>query len=292
MDEDCKNPKCHDGWVQDGDNHWKQCLCFFWREAKRRMGPEIGSAPPIDYSPLLMPGRVGGSVSVDRTNENLFIKGWWSDVTSHLFIVLSCKMMNKGLWYPFKIVNESEIFNVRMGLNAYNSRPKGKRDEVQIFNTLADFIGGDFELVIIRLGSAGYKNQALPGYLKEALTTRAMASKPTWIIEEPDSIFGPGHFSYNEKVGDFISNNFTPVDLITERKGPITPRGVSGSELQSGDGLVVDDERANPVKAVMPKERVVIPDKEPTQRMDTSDPLLFGEGKNHKKGGKWGGNRS
>jgi hypothetical protein len=240
------------------------------------MGPEIGTAPPIASSPLLTVGKVGGEVPIDRTNENLFIKGWWSDIVSHLFIVLSCKMMNRGLWYPFKIVNESEIFNVRMGLYAYGSRPKGKRDEVQVFNTLSDFIGGDFELVIIRLGSAGHKNRALPGYFREALTTRTMISKPTWIIEEPDSIFGPGHFAYDESVGDFVSNNFTPVDLTTGRSEPIVPRGVEGSELQSEEGLVIDDGRANPVKAVMPKERVVIPDKEPTQRMDTSDPLLFG----------------
>ncbi len=291
MDEVCKNPKCVDGWVQDGDNHWKQCSCFFWREAKRRMGPEIGSAPPIDYSPLLMPGRVGGEVSVDRTNENLFIKGWWADVVSHLFIVLSCKMMNSGLWYPFKVVNENEIFNVRMGLYAYGSRPKGKRDEIQVFNTLADFLGGDYELVIIRLGSAGHKNRALPGYFKEALTTRTMITKATWIIEEPDSIFGPGHFAYDESVGDFVSNNFTPVDLTTNKVGPIIPRGVEGSELQSDEGLVVDDERANPVKAVMPKERVVIPEKAPTQRMEMDDPTLFG-GKGYKRNGKWGDNRS
>jgi len=292
MDDVCKNPNCTDGWVQDGDNHWKQCPCFFWREAKRRMGPEIGSAPPIDYSPLLMPGRDVGEVSVDRTNENLFIKGWWTNIVSHLFIVLSCKMMNRGLWYPFKIVNESEIFNVRMGLHAYTARPKGKRDEVQVFNTLSDFIGADFELVIIRLGSAGHKNRALPGYFREALTTRTMIPKATWIIEEPDSIFGPGHFAYDECVGDFVSNNFEAVDLTMTKPGHvITPRGVEGSELQSEEGLVVDDGRANPVKAVMPKERVVVPSKETSPRMETDDPTLFG-GKSYKKNGKWGGNHS
>jgi len=256
------------------------------------MGPEIGQAPPIEYSPLMMPGRVGGEVPVDRTHENLFIKGWWTDIVSHLFIVLSVKMMNESLHYRFRIVNEIDIFNVRMGLNSYTARPKSKREDIPVFNTLADFIGGDFELVVIRLGGAGHKNKALPGYFKEALITRAMICKPTWIIEEPNSLFGPGHFAYSEDVGDFVANNFEVVDLTLTNKGHvITPRGFEGSELQSEEGLAIDDERTNPVKAVMPKERIVIPDKEPTPRMDTSDPLLFGDSKGYKKNSSWGKNR-
>lgn len=253
------------------------------------MGPKIGNAPPILSSPLLMPGKVGGTVSVDRTSENLFIKGWWEDIVSHLFIVLATKMMNENPYYPFRVVNEIDLFNVRMCFNSYTARPKSKRDDIPVYNTLADFIGGDFELVIIRLGSAGHRNKALPGYFKEALLTRTMICKPTWIIEEPNSLFGPGHFAYNEDVGDFVANNFEAVDLTLTKNEVITPRGVVGSELQSEEGLAVDDDRANSVKVVMPKERVVVPDKETTPRMDNDDPTLFG-GK--KRNGKWGGNRS
>lgn len=153
MDEFCSNPNCHDGWIPDGDNHETQCPCLFWKSVFKRMGLEIAKAPKIPSSPLLTVGQVG-SKAIDRTRDNLFIKGWWRDVASHLFIVLSSKMI-KDLWYPFKIVTENDIFNVRMGLNAYNARPRSRRDEIPVYNTLADFIGGDFELVIIRLGSVG-----------------------------------------------------------------------------------------------------------------------------------------
>jgi hypothetical protein len=250
------------------------------------MGSEIASARPIESSPLLTLGSVGGEVALDRTMDNLFIKGWWSDITSHLFIVLSCKMMNDNLLYPFKIVTDSQIFDVRIGNQSYKAKSKTKRDEVTTYNGLDDYIGRDVELVIIRLGFLGYKNQSMPGYLKEALTTRAAYSKSTWIIEEPDSLFGPGHFSYNEDVGDYIANRFDPVDLTKTREGPIIPRGVEGSEVvRGGDGLAVDDERPVQPKVVMPKARIEAPVKE-APRMDINDPLLFGNGK---KNGKWGG---
>ena len=287
MDGYCNN--CQEGWILDGDNHWKQCNCSFWKAALSRMGPEIASARHVESSPLLTLGTVGGEIVIDRTRDNLFIKGWWSDIASHLFLVFSCKMMNDNLLYPFKIVTDSQIFDVRIGNQSYRAKSKTKRDEVITYNGLDDYIGKDLELVIIRLGFLGYRNQSMPGYLKEALTTRAAYSKPTWVVEEPDSLFGPGHFSYNEDVGDYIANRFDPVDLTQTREGPIIPRGVEGSEvIRGGDGLAVDDDRPAPAKVVMPKERIMAPPKE-APRMDTNDPLLFGNGK--KKNGKWGGNR-
>jgi hypothetical protein len=285
MDGTC--PHCHgERFTPNGENSSKQCLCAFWKEVGIRLGPEIGGARKIAATPLLVLGRVGGDVEVDRTIENLFIKGWWSDIISHLQIVLSCKMMNDNLRYPFKIVTDGEIFEVRMSMRAYNSRPRSRRDIDQIYNTLSDFMGPSEELVIIRLGSFAYRNSAVPGYLKEALIMRMVVGKATWIVEEPDSIFGPGHFSYNEDVGDYIANRFEPLDLTTTREGPIIPRGVEGSEvIRSGNGLAVDDDRPVSPQVVMPKARIVAP----APRMDVNDPLLFGNGKKPKNG-KWGGN--
>lgn len=277
MDEVC--PLCQgQERILDGDKPVKQCRCSFKKDFLKRVGAEIANSTPVASSPLLMPGKIGGELLVDRTEENLFIKGWWSDITSHLLIVLSCKMMRYGLQYPFKVVTDNEIFEVRMGFHAYGSRPKSKREEVPVFNTLSDFMGKDFELVIVRLGSVCYTNRAAPLYLKEALKAREVASRPTWIVEEPDSPFGPGHFSYNEDVGDYVATNFEPVDLTKTREGPIVPRGVHGAGLPIDTGLAIDDDRPTQTQVTaLPKSRIVIPE----SRMANNDPVLFGGKKNN-----------
>lgn len=255
------------------------------------MGPEIGTAQPIDSTPLLVIGKVGGEVDEDLTTENLFIKSWWSDLTSHLFIVLATKLMNEGLLYPYRIVTDREILDIRLGKQGYNAKSKSKRDEVLTFNSLSDFIGKEQRLVILRLGFLGYKNQAMAGFVKEALLCRQADALPTWIVEEPDSIFGPGHLSYNEDVGDYIASRYRIIDLTKPRSGLIIPRGVEGAQVRSTKGMAVDGEDTVPSKVPMPEPRFVAPAR-PRIEMDDSCLGMNGGSKKkdwNKKGNRGGG---
>lgn len=192
----------------DDDMTVRQCICAYSRTLKAHLGSEIALAPLIQ-SPLYQPGAPGEPPKVDRTTENLFLKGFWSDLLSHLKWGLGCK----GPFFRFRVVTDERLKVVYLGAESYAARAKGRRDEVQTYNSLADLVGPDVDLLILRLGFLGHKNVAMAGILKEALMIREAACKPTWLVEVPTSPFGPGHYSYSDEVGDYILNTFEVVDL-------------------------------------------------------------------------------
>jgi len=285
----CPICKSQDGKIDVGDDaDKKQCVCSFRTNIKKRLPPDIAEAPPMNASPLLEVGGPG-EVKVDLTSENLFIKGYWSDLASHLRLVLTIKMLH-NLLYQFQIITDARLRDVYVGSESYTARSRKKRDDIETNNKLSDVIGGDRELVIIRLGFLGYANRAMPGILKEAILLRHAVGKPTWIIEEPNSIFGPGHFSYDAEVAELISQRFSVVEIKARVERELVPRGVKGAHLAvtEEEGMSLDTE-----EAPKPRRKFVMPEPAiPAPASSTIDMgLLTDDGKKKKyKGKRNGGN--
>jgi len=269
----------------------KECICTLIKVVGQKLGPELASAPTI-HSPLFVNGKNPGEVLVDRTTSNLFLKGWWSDLLPHIKWPLLCKMDTEDpRKYFFHIVTDERLKSVWFDKEAYSARAKKKREDVPTFNSLSDLIGASYNLVLIRLGFLGYKNAAMPGILKEALMIRQALQLPTWLIEEPDSIFGPGHFSYSIEVGDYIAQRFEIFNFTTDRGSDFTPRGVEGAaSAVSDEGMAVDEESESPKPAArpakprppppMPEERFQAPTYDPSR-----DSMLSGGSKFKKNSG-------
>ena len=184
---------------------------------KEHLGTEIALAPSLSApSPLFVAG--DPEPKVDRTKENLFLKGFWPDLLPHL----KAALVGKGLFFQFKIVTDERLRTVYVGDDSYKARAKSKRDDIETHNSLSDLVGSDNHLVIIRLGFLGYKNVAMPGILREALMLRESLSKATWLVEDPDQgYFGPGHLAFSEEVEEAIGRNFTVVDFTNKKRSPI-----------------------------------------------------------------------
>lgn len=275
----CKRP---DGRIEvDDHGSTKQCVCSFRSDCRKRLPPDIAGAGPIKDSPLLKIGGPG-EVFVDLTTENLFIKGCWSDLAPHLLRVLTYKMLH-NLMYPFQIIMDAQLRDIYVGSEAYTARSRKKRDDIPTYNNLSDAIGADKELVIIRLGFLGHPNKAMPGILKEVIRLRRGLSKPTWIVEEPNSIFGPGHFSYDPEVAEMIHLDYSVVAIESTVERVLAPRGVAGAHLalEEEEGMSLDSEEAPSKprkKFVMPPPAITAP---ATPTVDMG--LLTGEGKKKKK---------
>lgn len=280
----CPICKRSDGKIEvDEHGSTKQCVCSFRADCRKRLPPEIAGAGPIKDSPLLKIGGPG-EVFSDLTSENLFIKSDWSDLAPHLLRVLTYKMLH-NLMYPFQIIMDVQLKDVYVGSESYTARSRKKRDDITTYNNLSDIVGGDKELVIIRLGFLGHANKAMPGILKEVIRLRRGLVKPTWLVEEPNSIFGPGHFSYDPEVAEMIHQTYSVVTIKSTVERVVAPRGVAGAKLalEDEEGMSVDQEEApKPRKRfVMPPEVITAP---PTPTLDMG--LLTGEGKKKKwKGG-------
>jgi hypothetical protein len=202
-------PHCKDtGWVAVDDTTRRKCICAYAKELKEHLGKEIAYARTLEQSPLFVPGKD------DLTEDDLFIKCDWPKLLPHLKWTLTFKT----LAFKFVIVTDEKIKTVYLGAESYAARAKGLRDDVSTYNCLADLIGSQYDLVIIKLGNLGYPNKAMPGILKEALLLREALGKTTWLIEESDKVFGPGNFSYSPDLHTYIQENFTVVALEGEAR--------------------------------------------------------------------------
>lgn len=211
------------------------CNCTRTRLMRVHLGPEIASAKKLTESLLFERGLSWNDPPViDRTRENLFLKGHWQDLIAHFRYALICK----GLMFRFQVITDERIKTVYVGADSFEKRAREERDRIKkTFNSLQDIIC-EHDLSIIRLGFLGHKNQAMPGALKEALMLREVQRKPTWIVEAPQSPFIPGHHAYSEEVWDYINANFSFLDMAdpnrvtTEVHGVDVPKEIRATQDQ------------------------------------------------------------
>lgn len=199
------------------DTEVDTCQCLRARLLRKHLGIEVASAVTRLQSPLL--SVVDDAVRVDHTGKNLLIRATWPDFLSHLKWVLYCK----GGGFRFRVTTDEKIRTVYVGAESYMARAKSRRDDLVTFNTLADLVGPDYSLVVIRLGQLGHKNVAAPGALKEALMLRESACLPTWVVETPELPFGLGCYSYSDDVASYIERHYTTFGLAQEVESPATP---------------------------------------------------------------------
>ena len=264
--------------VNGDDARVQQCICSYAKTLKAHLGPEISAAPTISASPFYALGEKGQPPKVDRTKENLFVKSYWSDLLPHLKWVLGCK----GPMFRFRIVTDEKLKTVYLGGESYGQRSREVRNDITTYNSIGDLVGADLDLVIVRLGFLGYKNVAMPGILKEALMLRESALKPTWVVEVPSSIFGPGHFSYNEDVANYIDRLFDVVNIVQSRPDTDLPHGFDAVAEPMEDVSIGPP----PTPIVQPPERFQ------ASVVDLADySAIFGEkkGKKGKKPGRGDG---
>lgn len=245
---DCKVCK-GEGLIQVDDLNTRMCLCAYALAMGGHLGPEIAQAPILDSSPLYVRGDAKGEPpKIDRTTENVFLKGAWNEMLPHLKYVLSLK----GLDFRHKITTDEKLKTVYVGDESYKARSRTKRDDIETYNSLADFVN-DSHLLIIRLGFLGYKNIAMPGILKESLMHREVLRKPTWLVEDPEKPFVDSH-TYSYEVAAYIEGRFK-INLDLSGSVPMQP--IAEKTWESA-----------PTANVIPRERAYV---EPTMSVDDDE---------------------
>lgn len=192
--------QCHgSGWLLENK---RMCPNFFSKQIKRHLGPELAKVKGVLTSPLY--DRKAG---VDLTGKNIRIQGCpWRNLLPHLRWALTCK----GLTFSHRVYDDERIKNVFVGAEDFRARPASIRHSIPTFNSVDDLMSTSFDLVIIKLGYLGYKNQAAAGALKEALLFREKNDKPTWIVEEPNRDWT---HSCDGDVAFYIDDNFNTISI-------------------------------------------------------------------------------
>lgn len=236
------------------------CRCKIAEYMTKHLGTEIAKAETIYESPLYELAEKSGDLPpLDRTKENLHIKGLsWAALLPHLKLCL----WPKGIFFNFRIVTDEKIKTVFVGAEAYNQRSRSKRDDMVTMNSLNDLLGKEYDFVIIRLGFLGHSNRAAAGSVKEALMIRDVEQRPTWVVEEPCSPFGPDHFTYSDDLAEYIDRNYKTVEFKGDGRVDV-PRGFKGADDIVGGvedvDLSIKTPATRPAKVHPPLPDSVIP---------------------------------
>ncbi len=266
------------GKIYVDDLNVRECLCLYRKSLAAHLlaqfGPAVKTAKPVYDSPLYRePTSPGLPSDVDKTGTNLFLKGWWPDLLGHFRWALG----SKGPLYPFAVTTDERVRTVYVGNESYTARPRKVREDVETFNSLHDLIGVQHKLVILRLGFLGYSNKAVAGAILESLRIREVGAVATWVVEEPNSIFGPGHLSYSHELAEYLSR-FEEIDLVRDPDRPVAPRGLLTSET----GMLLDHEESVPT----PRQLPASPRARPNPPDSGHDPILMGSPKRGSYGRK------
>jgi hypothetical protein len=190
----------------------KQCRCAYTKELAARLGPELANAEVNENGPLYVYGDIPGQPKVDKTRTNLLIRGRWKDVTPHL----KWALIARGSKFYTKIVTDQQLKHVYVG----NTSARVQKNGSASYESLSDFVGEDWNLVIVRLGVLSNSNKAMPGIIQETMLMRQVALKPTWLVEDPEN---QNKYWYNRDVEDYLSQNNYEVIEIREGSKP-TPQ--------------------------------------------------------------------
>lgn len=187
---------------EDGTN--RPCPNILLKRIAKRIDPEFGHVTGT-RTPLLLLNPQGGEPVADYTCQNIVITCPWRGLLPHLKYVLSSKLATTNLNFRWLITTDERIRSVFVGSESYKARKHLEgEDSGNTVENVSDLVGS-YDLVIIRLGYLGYRNQAAAGALKEALLHRDSIHRFTWIVEDPDR---PWKHSRGPVVEQYIKDNF------------------------------------------------------------------------------------
>jgi hypothetical protein len=269
---------CGGAGTYEKDGKSIECECSLWTRIGSSMPPYILSArflPQHLESPLLR--------CFDRS---CFVIGSWIDLRA---IIKATMMKYHGKF--FRITSDREALNVFLGSK---SKASLQEDAKVVYNSVEDLMGGGDQkgrssvgpdLVILRLNELGYKNEAAPGILEEAIGCRLDYGKATWVLSDLDKPFGSGSFSYSDAVWDMLHTSFIQVRVprITPRSEvapPVIPNILSDVEDEEPNHPVSPVKEKSPARSSENVRRTIqsVPDEDSTSGLG-----MYGAGLSNKK---------
>jgi len=205
------------GTIKDAEDRMRHCPNMARKLKIANIRERLGilcKATSIKTSPLFTPSVKEGAPLVDLTTQNLFIRGVTKNgLHPHLKLALAGKMWTNPT-YAYKIVEDHRLKDVYLGGESFRNRTPTQRERNETTNIISDIVGEAFDLVIIILGTLGYKNIAAPGILKEALMVRESLGKATWLFESKDPAM-PWKFSKDSDIELYVER-FRPIQLESD----------------------------------------------------------------------------
>ena len=150
---------------------------------------------------LIKAPKVPSSPLIDKTDTSLWVTADRSLFKAHVRHVA----VRKGPRWGFIVKSDMDLMTAWLGNIALKRKDIFDADvaresatESLKYHALVDLVAPP-ELLILQLGVKAARNEAMPEVFEEALLTRESEGKPTWVWDQPDQTFSPGHFCYSDR---------------------------------------------------------------------------------------------
>jgi hypothetical protein len=188
-------------WVNHFD--MEKCICSLQESLEQKLHPTLrGITSHLSAKKLKKNG-----ISID---SDLYLQSPWHK--ARIFLASAIKERHRTKPFNHNVVADSEILNAWLSPARRESFEGDERDAqfAQQVATLDDLVRPP-DLLIVRLGILGYKNQAMAGILLESIMLRReVERKPTWVIIDPDEPLVEGHRCWSQALVKYLEANFTP----------------------------------------------------------------------------------
>lgn len=165
------------------------------------------------WPPLVKEGCTStkGSPLVSKTQENMWIRCEHKDLAGHI----RAAAVKKSARWRFKVISDADLMttwlysaNEVYDADVGQSRSQGRNTVSRIPDLVEPY-----DLIILRMGMKAARNVAMPEVFLEALLCRQTYGLPTWVVDSPHEPLRQSHISWDEKVQQHLSENFTFLDL-------------------------------------------------------------------------------
>jgi len=243
---------------------------------KSRLTPDLLKARIILESPIFTPSKISNQPpEKDLTKSNIRIQGvTWSGFLPHLRVAMTC-CCARDPKFTYKVVDDRRLKDVFVGGESWRNRTEQQRASKENNNIIADLMGEDQDLVIMRLGFLRYKNVAAASVLLEALMLREAAGKSTWLFESTDPFESWEH------------SKDSTIELYVDEKYKTVRLQASAAD-EPEEGLIVVDEDTTDNRLTEQPDFNRAPEHDEPEPPSGGDFDLPGAGRPKKFKKKWG----
>lgn len=189
------------GFIWQDSFNMEKCICSLEASLEQKLHDSIrGITTHISADKLAKSG-----VSLDA---DLYLKVPWHK--ARVWLASAIRERHRSRSFVHNVVSDSEILSAWLSPARRETFEGDERDGLftQRVATLEDLIRPP-ELLVIRLGILGYKNQAMSGILLESLMLRKeIERKPTWVVVDPDEPLVDGHRCWSSVLEKYLDNHF------------------------------------------------------------------------------------
>jgi hypothetical protein len=163
------------------------------------------------WKPLTKVRSTEGSPLIGRTRANMWVRANEKEIKGHL----RAAVLKHSPRWRFKVITDADLMttwlysaNEVYDADVGQARARGDNTTSRVSDLVEPW-----DLLIIRMGYKGARNQAMPEVFLEALLHREHLDRPTWVLDSPKQPLRQEHRAWDEVVQEHMNDYFEFLEI-------------------------------------------------------------------------------